>query len=46
MQPNGRFEKVEHADAQGTFLIDLAYWARHLTSFYDSLGLERPAHRR
>lgn len=43
---NGRYEKVELADAKSTFLVDLAYWSRHLTSFYDKLALERPPHRR
>ena len=42
---NGRYEKVELADAKSAFLVDLAYWSRHLTSFYDTLGLERPPHR-
>ena len=46
VQANGRFEKVDLADARSTFLVDLAYWSRHLTNFYDTLGLERPPHRR
>jgi hypothetical protein len=46
VQANGRFEKIGLADARATFLVDLAYWSRHLTSFYDTLGLERPPHRR
>jgi hypothetical protein len=46
VKANGRFEKIGLAEARSTFLVDLAYWSRHLTSFYDTLGLERPPHRR
>jgi len=46
VQANGRFERSEIEDAKSTFLVDLAYWSRNLTSFYDTLGLERPPHRR
>lgn len=46
LQSNGRFARVDVADAQQTFLLDLSYWSRNLTSFYDTLGLERPPHRR
>jgi hypothetical protein len=46
VQANGRYEKVELAEAMPTFLIDLAYWSRNLTSLHDTLGLERPPHRR
>ncbi len=46
VRENGRYEKVDLAEARPAFLLDLAYWSRHLTSFYDKLGLERPPHRR
>ena len=45
-QSYGRFEKVETRQAEETFLIDIAYWARNLTRVYDDLGVERPSCRR
>ncbi len=43
---DGKFAETDVHEAEVSFKIDMAYWARNLGQVYDDLGLKKPSHRR
>lgn len=43
---DGRFAETDLREADNTFRVDMAYWAKNLPRVYDDLGLVKPSHRR